>query len=106
MSTTFDRARALVRQNDWRASDHAIVRMAEQGILGSALADRIDDGVVVEDYPSYHAGPCVLVLHYDEIGPVHAVWGIEKGTDRPAVLVTAYRPDPTRWQNDYRTRKP
>lgn len=66
MSPTFDRVRALVRQDDWRASDHAIQRMAEQDIIGSELADRMEDGIVVEDYPSYHAGPCVLVLHYDE----------------------------------------
>jgi len=28
--------------------------------------------------------------------PVHVVWGVLKGLDNPAVLVTAYRPDPER----------
>ena len=26
--------------------------------------------------------------------PIHVVWGIPKGHDKPVVLVTAYRPDP------------
>ena len=105
MSPTFDRVRALVRRDDWRASDHALQRMDEHDIIGSDLADGLDGGIAIEDYPGYHAGPCVLVLQSDRAGPVHALWGIEKGTDRPAVLVTAYRPDPTRWHEDNRTRK-
>lgn len=106
MSPTFERVRALVRQENWRVSDHALQRMADQDIIGSDLADCIDGGIAIEDYPSYHAGPCVLVLQSDRTGPVHSVWGLEKGTDRPAVLVTAYRPDLTRWHDDNRTRKP
>ncbi len=37
--------------------------------------------------------------------PVHAVWGVPKGTDYPAVLVTAYRPDPGKWTEDFLGRK-
>jgi hypothetical protein len=104
VSQTFDRVRELVRRGDWRASDHALQRMTEHTIIGSDLADGIESGVAMEDYPSYHAGPCVLVLQSARAGPVHALWGLETGTARPAVLVTAYRPDPTRWSSDNRTR--
>ena len=38
--------------------------------------------------------------------PVHVVWGIPKGESRPAVLVTAYRPDPDLWDSDFKRRKP
>jgi hypothetical protein len=31
--------------------------------------------------------------------------GIPKGSSSPAVLVTAYRPDPERWMDDFRRRK-
>ena len=106
MSATFDMVRRLVEAGDWRASDHGLQRLGEQAIIASDLVDGIGAAVVVEDYPDYHAGPCVLVFQKDRDGPVHALWGLEKGTDRPAVLITAYRPDPERWEDDYRTRKP
>jgi hypothetical protein len=37
--------------------------------------------------------------------PIHVVWGIPKGADRPAVLVTAYRPDLARWSDDFMERR-
>jgi hypothetical protein len=105
MSDTFKAICLLVGQDDWRASDHALQRIAESGIIVSDLTNSISGGVVVEDYPGYHAGPCTLVLQMERNGPVHALWGLQAGTARPAVLITAYRPDPTRWHADNRTRR-
>jgi hypothetical protein len=33
------------------------------------------------------------------------VWGIPKGQEKPAVVVTAYRPDSNKWSDDYLRRK-
>lgn len=105
MNFTYERIRALIASEDWRASDHALQRLTEYVILASDLADGILESVFVEDYPDFHAGPCVLLLQADRGGPVHAVWGLESGSDRPAVLVTVYRPSSARWNDDLRTRK-
>ena len=34
-------------------------------------------------------------------GFIHVLWGIPAGSDSPAVIVTAYRPDPVLWTEDY-----
>jgi hypothetical protein len=49
----------------------------------------------------------VLMLQRDgRDAPLHVVWGLELGTTEPAVIVTAYVPDPSKWSADFRTRKP
>ncbi|MEI8228182.1 MAG: hypothetical protein WCH77_07960 [Planctomycetota bacterium] len=47
----------------------------------------------------------MLVLQRGVDGsPVHAVWGVPRGYNRPAVLVTAYRPDPNLWDETFTRR--
>jgi hypothetical protein len=106
MSATLDSIRDLVRNGDIRVSSHGYDELAEDDVFVGDLVASIDEALVVEDYPSFGKGPCVLVLQHDRHGrPVHVVWGIPKGHSGPGVLVTAYRPDPTRWDDDYLRRK-
>ena len=82
-------------------------RIGSPTLRSDDLVENIVSAIVLEDYPAYHTGPAVLVPQYDaNAAPLHAVWGVEKGTDEPAVLITAYRPDPSLWSDDFRTRKP
>lgn len=42
----------------------------------------------------------------DNVAEVEAVlWGIPKGHNKPVVLVTAYRPDPARWDKSFTRRQ-
>jgi hypothetical protein len=62
--------------------------------------------IVVGGYPDFPKGPCVLALEYDPSKqPIHVVWGIPAGQESPAVVVTAYRPDPTKWDETWQKRR-
>ena len=101
MSETFEQVLWLVQREEVRISDHGYDELASESLYARDAIASVGDGVVVEDYPDYPKGPCVLVLQNNREGePIHVVWGIPKGKSSPAVLVTAYRPDPERWEAD------
>ena len=106
MSETFTLIIRLVASGEVRVSEHGYDELAEDGISVSEILAGVGSGTVVEDYPDYPKGRSVLVLALDHDGkPIHAVWGIAKGFDRPAVLVTAYGPDPARWDEQFMERR-
>lgn len=106
MSDTLDRIKLLVESNDVRISEHGYDELADRDLTVRETVEGIKTAVLVEDYPTYPKGASVLVLQSDGKGnPVHVVWGIPKDHDRPAVLVTAYQPDPQRWNDSFTERK-
>lgn len=104
--TTFFTICTLISDRKVRASARAVAQCAKRDILLTEVIRRTPSALPIEDYPDYHVGPAILVLLFDgNHRPLHAVWGLEKGTLEPAVLVTAYKPDPDEWEADFRTRK-
>ena len=98
MTDTSQQVVDLVAKGEVRVSEHGYDELAADGILLRDLVASVASAELVEDYPAFAKGPCVLVLQRDRNGdPVHVLWGIPRGEDGPAVLVTAYRPDPKRW---------
>ena len=106
MSRTLDTAKRLVQEGAIRVSEHGYDELAADDIFVRELIEGIGDAILVEDYPEYPKGPCVLVLETDRMNrPIHVVWGIPKDQTTPAVLVTAYRPDPELWDVGFSRRK-
>ena len=106
MSRTLERILELVSRGEILVSRHASRELAADGILLYEVIDGLTKAKVVEDSPQFPKGPCVLVLENDGSGrPIHALWGIPKGQSSPAVLITAYRPEPEKWTNDFNRRR-
>jgi hypothetical protein len=96
----------LILQGRVNISDHGYDEIAEDGLFVRDIVSSVKEAIIVEEYPDYPKGPCILVLQKDfKSQPVHVVWGIPKGKTSPAVLVTAYRPDPKRWEEGFLRRK-
>jgi|SRR5438552_13170267 len=107
MSATLTEIQKLVAAGDVLVSSHGDEELANDRIALSAVLHGVAAAAVVEDYPTFAKGPCILVLQRDEQNnPIHVLWGLRKNTSRPAVLITAYRPDPNRWYNDFLSRRP
>ena len=102
MSKTLENIRRLVQKGEVRVSEHGYDELSADGLFAREVVEGVVEAIVVEDYPDYPKGPCVLVLQKDKRNqPIHVVWGIPKGRTSPAVLVTAYRPAPELWANDF-----
>ena len=105
MGDTLQRIRELARAGIVKISEHGYDELVVDGISARELVEGVQDALLIEEYPSFGKGPCVLVRQRDRQGnAIHAVWGIPKKELSPAVLVTAYRPDPERWVDDYSRR--
>jgi hypothetical protein len=91
VNETLESVRHLVATGDVRISEHGHDELSEDNISVRDVLSGIKNAVLVEDYPSYPKGPAVLVLQVDS-------------SNRP-VHVTAYRPDPARWKEDFTERR-
>jgi hypothetical protein len=106
MESLWDKILNLISRGEVKISAHGYDELAADGLSVREIMLGVGEGIVIEYYPQYKKGPCVLVFQKDRgKGPVHVVWGIPKEKSGPAVLVTAYRPDPGRWRSGFKRRK-
>lgn len=105
MESFHDKVRRLVSERKVRISEHGYDELADDGLTARGVVESVDKSILIEEYPDFAKGPCALFLQNDLDGKaMHVVWGVPKGYDEPVVLVTAYRPDPKRWDRTYRKR--
>ena len=105
MSDFLARVAELVRRGEVNVSRHGFRELSADDILLDDVIAGLNVAIPVEEYPNYGKAPCILVLQRDRANkPVHVLWGIPKDQTTPAVLITAYRPEPARWSADFTRR--
>jgi len=84
-------------------TQHFLDKIGKRGIAFADVKSAIGVGGIIEQYPDDYPYPSALILGYtDDNKPLHAVIGVGGGY---AWLITAYYPDPKKWESDYKTRK-
>jgi hypothetical protein len=77
--------------------------MMERGILVDDVINALIHGEIIEQYPADYPYPSCLVLGLTlKETLLHIVCGIG---DDVLWLITAYYPDPSKWSEDFKTRK-
>jgi len=101
----FNKIKQLIIDENIRISDHGYDELANDGLFVKDIISGITSAKAIEEYPDYPKGASILILQRTDNNPVHIVWGIPKGYDEPAVLITAYRPSLDRWDSTFTRRK-
>ncbi|HKH43177.1 MAG TPA: DUF4258 domain-containing protein [Thermoanaerobaculia bacterium] len=83
---------------------HAIRQMShpERMISPSEVERALMEGEAIEDYPTDPRGHSCLLLGFgDNADPIHVVCSPKS---EYLAVITAYRPDPLQWSQDFRRR--
>ncbi len=68
------------------------------------VIDTVNFGEVIEKYDADKPYPSKLILKFVNNRPLHVVVSQDPFSLR-CILITAYWPDPYKWQPDFKTRK-
>jgi hypothetical protein len=102
-----DRRLALIRERvergDYVISFTHTEKLRERKIGAEDIEEAIRNGVIIEDYPDDPRGPSGLILGRSRGRTLHVVCG--RLEEEQILIITAYEPDPTEWQSDWRTRR-
>ena len=92
-----------IRNGHVRITEHADEEAETDDLTFDEIFFSVLHGEIIEQYPDDRPYPSCLIYGQTFGGdPVHSVWAFNED-NLWAVLITVYRPDPTRW-TDFRKR--
>jgi len=83
---------------------HAIQRMFERYIGIDDIEYVLSTGEVIEEYPDDEPYPSRLLLGVRRGRTLHVVVA-DNAQDNEVIVITAYEPDPEKWDSTFRLRK-
>ena len=87
-------------------SSHATSKLQSEKLQRKEVESALSNCAVIEDYPwlTRRLPDCLVLAFTPNGNPLHAVVALDEPQDR-IFIVTVYRPDKKRWENDWKTRK-
>lgn len=85
-------------------SDHAVAQMFKRDIEIKDIRYTIEYGEEINRYPDDKPYPSYLLFGFVEKRPIHVVLARDEENER-CIVITAYEPDNTIWDADFRTKK-
>ena len=85
-------------------SGHAIQRMYESSILPSDVRQVVSEGEIIHEYTDDKPLPSFLLLGIINNISLHVLLGVDTDS-KDCMIITAYRPDPTIWDNNFKNRR-
>lgn len=83
---------------------HAVQRMFEREISAKKVRQALETGETIEDYSSEMPEPSRLILGFQGKRPFHVV-ASENPEMSETTIITAYLPDPEKWNKDFKSRR-
>ena len=87
-------------------SSHATRKLQSESLQRKEVESALSNCEVIEDYPwlTRRLPDCLVLAFTPNDNPLHVVVALDESQDR-IFIVTVYRPDRKRWENDWKTRK-
>ena len=99
---SIEELRRLCEPKNMVVTQHSRKRFEERGIKISDICSAISHGEIIEQYPNDYPFLSCLVLGTNGTSVLHTVVSV---SDQFMYIITAYYPDPDKWENDWKTRK-
>ena len=88
-----------VENRNYRITHHAVEEAGDDQLNLEEIFHSLYNGEIIEDYPGDEPYPsCLIYGKSADEEPIHSVWAYSEKNQR-AILITVYRPNPTRWIN-------
>ncbi|MCD8076195.1 MAG: DUF4258 domain-containing protein [Lachnospiraceae bacterium] len=100
---SIEKLQTYYQQDKVFATQHASERCRQRGIRTRDIRKAVMTGIIIEQYPDDFPFPsCLICGETEGQGMIHVVMSDEGTGSR---IITAYFPDPERWDADLKIRK-
>jgi hypothetical protein len=95
--------RQKIRLGRYEVSFTHTEKLRQRRIKAEDIEEAIKTGTIIEEYLEDPRGASCLICGWVGKRPLHVLCGRLDAEE--LLIITAYEPDPTEWQDDWRTRK-